>query len=155
MQVWLRDVLSAEPPSPDVKAFWFGIFNPDVDGEVSCGFYVSGPTSDYIPDTLDWACWTAETYLPQGRYAPSHILGVLYRTSQGIEDAGLLGEYTLCLGYVCLVVAEIARSLASDLFLGNAAARPVAVGFDDGDGLLLGNIGQTGWLAIAPPASIG
>jgi len=150
---WLAGVLAAEPPASDVKAYWFGVFNPVVDDEASCEFYVSGATEDYTPDTLDWACWTEETYLPQDRYAPSQVLPALYRTAQGVEDAELLGEYTLCLGYVCLVVMAMARSLEPRLFLSGAAPRRIAVGFDAGDGLLLGTVRQTGWSPADPLAA--
>ena len=149
---WLTGVLADEPPAPNVKAYWFGVFNPVVEDEASCGFYVSGATEDYTPDSLDWACWTEETYLPQDRYAPSQVLPALYRTAQRMEDAELLGEYTLCLGYVCLAVMEMARSLEPRLFLGGAEERPIAAGFDAGDGLLLGLVRETGWSPADPLA---
>lgn len=152
---WLERVLTEEPPGPEVKAFWFGLFNNGVEDGVSCTLYISGPTEEYTPDTLDWACWTDETYLPQGRYAPSPVLHALYRAADGVEDAGLLGEYTLCLGYACLAVAEAARSVKSVLFLGEADERPVAVGFDEGDGLLLGTVTRGGWRQAEPGASLG
>ncbi len=149
---WLAGVLADEPPASDVKAYWFGVYNPVVDDEASCGFYVSGATEDYTPDTLDWACWMEGTYLPQGRYAPSQFLPALYRTAQGVEGAELLGEYTLCLGYVWLAVMAMARSLEPRLFLGSAEERPIAAGFDDGDNILLGTVRKTGWSPAEPPA---
>ena len=155
LRAWLRQVLTEEPPPQGVRAYWFGIFNPVVDEEVSCAFYVSGPTEDYTPDTLDWACWTDETYLPQDRYAPSPVLHALYRAAQGVDGAELLGEYTLCLGYACLAVAEVMRSLDPVLFLGDADERPVAVGFDEGDGLPLGTVTNGGWRQAEPGASSG
>jgi hypothetical protein len=149
---WLVGVLTNDPPPPNVKVYWFGIFNPVIDDEVLCGFYVSGSPKDCTPDTLDWACWTDGTYLPQARYAPSAVLYDIYRAIQNRKGGALLGEYTLCLGYVCLAVAEIVRSLDARLFLGTSEERPVVVGFDDGDSILLGTIRLTGWAPVVPPA---
>jgi len=141
---WLKSVLTKEPPSAKVKAYWFGIFNPIVNDEASCGFYLMGST-EYTPDDFDWACWDDDSYLPKMRYAPSQVLPVIYRTVMSDEDEESLGEYTLCLGYVALVVAEMARSLKPELFLGKANKRVVAVGYDEGDGIVLGVFNKAGW----------
>lgn len=39
---WLKHVLLVESPSGEIKAFWFGLYNPVKDGKVSCGLYISG-----------------------------------------------------------------------------------------------------------------
>ena len=154
LRQWLESVLREEPPGSDVRAYWFGIFNPVIGEQASCAFYISGPTENYTPQTQNWACWTNETYLPEHRYAHSPVLASLYQASQEVVGAGLLGEYVLCLGYVCLTVAELIRSLEPHLFLGSTKQRSVVVGFDDGDDLLLGTIGSNGLFLAAPPVSV-
>ena len=144
LRSWLATLLTREAPAVGVVAYWFGIFNPIVNDTDSCGFYVSGSRERYKPGS-DWACWKPGAYVPQGRYAPSQVLPLLYRTAINVEDPERLGEYTLCLGYVCLVVADLVRYLDPPLLVGKATERTVAVGFDSGDQIFLGSLTSTGW----------
>ncbi len=141
LRLWLEKVLSSEPPSQEVNAFWFGLFNPVLDnGETSCGLYVSGSTSfDPEDETAEWAVPTGDSYLPEGRYAHSRVLGDAYRlvNKNGVAD---IGEYVLCLGYASLAVRTISRSLSPKLLLGRRKSRAIAVGFDSGDFIILDDI---------------
>ncbi len=55
------------------------------------------------------------------------------------------GEYVLCLGFGGLIIKTLAERIAPETWLGNSRARAVAIGFDSGDGILLGSITKTGW----------
>jgi hypothetical protein len=138
LRLWLEKVLSTEPPSQDVNAFWFGLFNPVMEhGETSCGMYVSGSTTfDPEDETGEWAVPSDDSYLPEGRYAPSSVLREVYRlvTKNSVAD---IGEYVLCLGYACLAVRTIIRSVSPKLLLGERESRAIAVGFDSGDFIIL------------------
>jgi hypothetical protein len=137
LREWLVEVLSAEPPANEIKAFWFGLFNPVLnDGRVSCCLYVSGSTRF---DEVDWACWADDSYVPNGRYADSKVLDAIYSLTnkQGVGD---IGEYVLCLGYACLVVKYLCETVPPELLLGSRDKRTVAVGFDAGDGILIGDV---------------
>jgi hypothetical protein len=137
LREWLVEVLSAEPPANEIKAFWFGLFNPVLnDGRVSCCLYVSGSTRF---DEVDWACWADDSYVPNGRYADSKVLDAIYSLTnkQGVGD---IEEYVLCLGYACLVVKYLCETVPPELLLGSRDKRTVAVGFDAGDGILIGDV---------------
>lgn len=146
---WLNQLLTAEPPQNTVKAFWFGLFNPVVKGKTGCGLYAAGADQfDAADDTFDWAC--DPSYFPDGRYAPSRVLNEIYhKVSVAKGSIPSYGEYVLCLGYAGLAVKQLALTLAPSLWLGAKAKRSIAVGFDSGDGILIGSITKRGWTAKA------
>jgi hypothetical protein len=55
------------------------------------------------------------------------------------------GEYVLCLGFGGLIINTLADKIGTETWLGNSKTRAVAIGFDSGDGILLGSITKTGW----------
>jgi hypothetical protein len=130
LRVWLEHVLLSEPPSDDIKGFWFGLFNPVKDGEVSCALYISGSIT--YSDEPGWAVWNDTSYLPKDKYADSIVLHEIYRI---LEKNNMFGdeEYVLCLGYACLAINAIYESAGL-----KRLDRPVAVGFDSGDYIILG-----------------
>ncbi len=122
LKIWLDQTLCNEPPAGNIKAFWFGLYNPVLkNGEVTCRLYISGSTQ-FDPNTIDWACWREDSYVPKGRYAKSRVLRQIYSLVVDTEIEAV-GEYALCLGFAGLAVKHI---------FGNSH-KPVAVGFDSGD----------------------
>src|SRR5205085_8479440 len=100
-----------EPPEIEIDAYWFGIFNPSQDGLESCDLYIAG-SDHFDPDdrTADWA--VNPSYFPVGRYADSVVLAALHQILGSADDnAFTFGDYALCLGYACLVVAEICTAV--------------------------------------------
>src|SRR5215475_5033750 len=137
LREWLVEVLSSEPPANEIKAFWFGLFNPVLDdGRVRCCLYVAGSTRF---DEADWACWADDSYVPDGRYADSKILDEIYSLTNE-KGVGDIGEYVLCLGYACLAVKHLCETIPSELLIGSRDTRAVAVGFDSGDEILIGDV---------------
>lgn len=139
LRVWLAGVLAEQPPSAEVAAYWFGLAHRAGENqEESCQLYLSGSTCfDPADPMCGWACWTDDTYLPEGRYADSPVLRELYRLVKE-TDVALLAEYALCLGYAALAVREACAGIGPHLLLGSRSWRGVAVGFDEGDFLLVG-----------------
>jgi hypothetical protein len=150
LRSWLEHTLTEEPPSPNVKAFWFGLYQAEDEAGPIYVLYLSGSAEVYTPDSLDWACETEESYLPEARYADSRILKTVFRAVQAEPEAVLLAEYMLCMGYACLAIPAIFQSLAPELVLGQAESRTVVTGFDEGDNVLLGQVGKAGWLKSLP-----
>lgn len=146
---WLRQVLESEPPSADIKAYWFGIYNPVVDDEESRGLYVTGSTSPYSAEDADWACWQDDSYIPENRYAPSPALHKIFQAISQDDNLIPFAEFTLILGYSALAVTEAIRSALPALFFGQSTTstgtRQVGLGFDDGDYLFLGTITASGF----------
>jgi hypothetical protein len=123
LRLWLRMVLDDYPPPQEVKAFYFGIFNPLRAGPVSCDMRFSG-SNQYDLANEDWAC--SDSYLPNNNHSNSRVLGEIY-AAVAESDVASFGEYVLCLGYTCLVIKEIFAD----------SPLPVAVGFDEGNLILV------------------
>lgn len=142
---WLRSVLTKEPPPKSINAFWFGLFNPIVEDKATCSLYLAGSRSfDAADETFDWAC--GPDYFPNGRHARSQVLGEIYRNVNKVKGpVSEYGEYVLCLGFGGLIINTLADRISPEIWLGNSEARAVAIGFDSGDGILLGSIMKTGW----------
>ena len=145
LEQWLHSTLIREPPPDNVKAYWFGLFNPVIDGVTTSDMYISGATDcDPSDTTFEWAC--GPSYFPEGRYAQSRILDNLYRS---VDDAPgtipTLGEYVLCLGYCGLALKTLTLQIPRRNWLGEAQIRTFAAGFDSGDGVLLGHLTKEGW----------
>jgi hypothetical protein len=166
---WFRNLLTSEPPPAELNGFWFGLFNPIIRRRPTSCLYLTGSKRFDPQQSLpEWACGPA--YFPEGRYSHSSVLATIYRAvNEAKEDVGGQGEYTLCLGYSCLAVAEWCRGPMRATLLGDAPLRAVAVGFDSGDALpvdvlrrdgvsSLGDVGEAaqaldeaGWLAGTDP----
>ncbi len=150
LRTWFWQVLEAEPPSPNVKGFWFGLFESLEDGVPIYILYVSGSVEEYTSENEGWACWKDDSYLPENRYSNSQILKTLAPVLHSEPDAVELGEYVLCLGYACLAVPLLMQTLSPDLLLGGAERRAVTVGFDEADVNLLGYVTSQGWSSAVP-----
>jgi hypothetical protein len=154
----LKIILAAAPPPQDIRAYWFGIYNPDTEDGPSCALYVSGaPRFDQDDETFDWACPAEDSYLPEDRFLESRVLHELYQILQesglhtfpkpckreglcGGENHCWLGDYVLSLGYSCLAVREICTNLVEDLVSPEGSTITIAVGYDSGDGIVIGSI---------------
>jgi hypothetical protein len=138
LDIWLEEVLKTTPPPSNIKAFWFGLFNPiKDDGQPTSGLYVSGSTTfDPKGYSIELAVWSDDSYLPEGRYAQSAVLDAIY-TSTAASKIAQFAEYTLCWGYACLVVNLLRKKINRRLLNGNMKARGIAAGFDSGDYLIV------------------
>lgn len=138
---WLSEVLRKEPPSSRINAFWFGLYHPTSRGS---DVYVAGSDQfDPSDTTADWA--SAPAWWPGGRYANSRGLFQLFKSLRRFpSEARQFAEWLLLLGYAALSVARLCRVLDADLLLGRRRERAIAVGFDDGDFLVLGSLTRSG-----------
>jgi hypothetical protein len=146
MEAWLKGMLEREPLPQDTKGLFFGLFNPYNDAhQPTADLYVTG-SSLFRADDLrcEWAC--DPQYLPQGRHAKSEVLDAIYRIAydqkEGLQDRA---EYPLCLAYGVLIAKHLLTILAPSIILGEAEEIGVAVGYDDGDCVVLGKVGRSGF----------
>lgn len=81
------------------------------------------------------------------------MLAAIYRIAYGedISDTrerekylGNTAEYPLCLGYGAFAVRELLRQTDASLILGGSQAVGIAVGFDSGDFVILGEFCDDG-----------
>lgn len=143
LQAWLMRAFQQEPPSVVLRGLWFGLSNYlDEDRKPFTDLSMCGSTRfDSNPEDNSWA-GSAEWY-PKDRFAKSTILAELYRLAYD----GRLGndaEYSLCLGYSAFAVSAALNAIAPVLGLESSSEIGIAVGFDDGDFLLLGRLMPTG-----------
>ncbi len=145
LRSWLAGALESEPPPPAIRAFWFGLHQPD---EETTDLYVAG-AKRFDDEGLEWAVRPA--WWPERRYAGSRAIAEIHRAAcrpRGPQDEG---EY-FCLWFAALAVAQLSGELAPHL-LGKARSRHVAAGFDGGDFLVLGKLTGSG-LAPHVPAPV-
>ena len=149
LERWLRNVLTNEPPAPNITAFWFGLYNPATRNTVRTEMYVAG-SNRYAGNAspIDWQC--GPDYWPGDRYAGSRVLAQLYTYAysgrKGLQNDA---EYPLALGYAAFAVAHLCRTLPAPVLLAGAKERAAVVGFDSGDYLTVGDIRQNGFEAAA------
>lgn len=149
---WVEDVFCDEPAAEPLRGLWFGLFNPCPDGRNPVAdVYVCG-SKRFNPDPHDNGWAVGPDWWPDGRYADSAVLADLYRVAyrQGAKVAeqkdalGVDAEYPLALGYAAFAVRELLTRLDPTLFLGESESLGVAVGFDSGDFVLLGELTADG-----------
>lgn len=139
---WLRDLWAQQPPSAAIRGLWFGLFNPLIDEDhASADVRLTGsPSFDGDGQGFEWAMEI--DYDPAGGEARSSILASIYAIAYADESSlGNTAEYSLVFGYTAFAIAHILRSFDVPAALDGAG---VAVGFDSGDGIVLGRLTPTG-----------
>jgi hypothetical protein len=153
---WLQVPFREEPPTVLLRGLWFGLFNPCPDGRTPVAdIYVSG-SERFERNHHDNSWAVGPDWWPEARYASSSLLAEIYRIAyrQGkrvAEQKGCLGndaEYPLCLGYGAFAVREVLAKIERSLILGESDSLGIAVGFDSGDFILLGELTHDGLVAI-------
>lgn len=149
---WIQTLFRKEPPAILLQGLWFGLFNPCPDGRTPVAdIYVCG-SEQFDPDPYDNSWAVDPGWWPHSRYANSTILADIYRIAYGqrarvAEHEKCLGndaEYPLCLGYGAFAIREVLERVEPSLVLGKSDSLGVAVGFDSGDFVLLGELTHSG-----------
>ncbi|HEY5314258.1 MAG TPA: hypothetical protein VIK18_17125 [Pirellulales bacterium] len=144
LEEWIEKPLQLDPPSERQAGLWFGMFNPYVGDEPVADIYISG-SKEFDPDpfTFEWAC--GPDWRPDDRYANSEVMAMIYRIAYAADD-GLKNdaEYPLCLAYGALAIRALLNGLDPALIPATIVGAGVAVGFDSGDGILLGRLTSNG-----------
>lgn len=113
-------------------------------------FDVYGSTS-YDPDdeTFGWA--VDPDYVPSGPSSRSKVLAALYDAAyRADEPLGNIAEYPLALGYTAFAIADVFTRIKT--LSGVAQGAAIAVGFNSGDGLLIGHLMPHGFVPIGHAA---
>lgn len=157
---WVQEPFRDEPPGAPLKGLWFGLFNPCPDGRTPVAdLYVCG-SERFDPDPHDNSWAVDPDWWPDARYANSTVLAGIYRIAhrQGArvaEQKGCLGndaEYPLVLGYGAFAVRDLLGQVDRSMLVGRSERLGVAVGFDSGDFVLLGELTTGGLKPIDPNA---
>lgn len=156
---WVKEPFLQEPPEVPLRGLWFGLCNPCPDGRTPVAdIYVCG-SERFEPNHEDNSWAVAPDWWPEARYASSTLLTEIYRIayrqrSPVAEQKDCLGnyaEYPLCLAYGAFAVREVLAGVDTSLILGESCSLGIAVGFDSGDFILLGELTPNG--LIAPDSS--
>lgn len=153
---WLERPFRHQPHSVPLRGLWFGLFNPCRLPllKPSADIYLCG--SERFHTRLHDNSWAVRPdWWPDARYARSNVLASIYRIAfrrrswwwkreQALADEA---EYALCLGYASFAVRDLLERVPPSHVLGGSKALGVAVGFDDGDFVLIGELTQRG---VAP-----
>jgi hypothetical protein len=147
LYLWFNDILEAEPPTDGIVALWCGLYLTDYGYRL----YLTGTEYfDRDDPKGDWI--VSPAYQPGRRYAPpTTFLRSLSRPALCGRAAADLGEYVLVLGYACLIMTQVVSMSDPRLVVGGAGSRGFAVGFDDGDFVVLGTVTHLGLLPNLPP----
>lgn len=160
---WFEQALREEPYGVAIRGLWFGLYNPCNDeSEYVADIRVSG-SETFTPDPNDceWAC--ESVWRPQSENARSAALANIYRIAYpvGLDDVeqekrlGNDAEYPLCLAYGAFAVRRLLREFDRELLRGSSERIGVAVGFDSGDFLLVGELSSEGLSEIRLPSPEG
>jgi len=144
---WLVPLLTTSPPDQSIVAYYVGLFETALDDRETLLLYLSGSTHFDPADA--YGDWTGDpAYFPEDRYALSAVLDQIYQLLVKADTAGEPGIYVLGLGYPCLVMRDLLAQLDPKLTLGARKSRVVAVGFDEGDLIILGQLTREGWRSL-------
>ena len=143
MREWLENVLTNEPPDIELAGLWFGLFNPVYENdEAVADIYICGGT-EYDEDNMDWAC--DPEYAPDEGYAHSEILKSIYQIAYtSKESLGNDAEYPMCLSYGAFAIKRLLNEINPELLIKGDKDIGLAVGFDDGDYIILGKLFKDG-----------
>lgn len=117
----LSEIVHSDPPGNDIVAIYFGLFEQEVPGNIgqTPQLYVIG-SAVFDPEDSDWACVDDNSWTPAERYFSLPGLAQMDASDwEAVENA--------CADLLTGRQAQISA------LLGTANGRPVALGWDDGD----------------------
>lgn len=142
---WISSVFEREPAPFPIQGLWFGLTNPTENGDVWADMYV-GSVGQYEPtDTeLGWIWKKGKRHYPKNSYANSSSLRNIYEIAYaGSGGLGNDAEWPLCLAFAAFSVRSLLRGQTVGLVASTAPRIGVAVGFDSGDMLKIGELTET------------
>ena len=120
---WLRRKSPRPEGTDTIRAFYFGL------SEDGVALHLDGAADfDAADDTYEWAC--SYVYRSPEDWSGSEVLGAFAHISEVSDGSVPILLYLLCLGYSGLLIQ---RHVPEVLWGIAEPAKPVAVGFDDGD----------------------
>jgi hypothetical protein len=148
---WWSKAMKRRSSRKGLRGLWFGLRNPVRRGKATADLYLCGSRQfSSVDEGADWAA-RAE-WFPQGGDLKSRVLDGIYklaypgrrRASGQSEPLGNKAEYPLCLGYGAFLIKRLIERHDADQILRDSDRVGVAVGFDSGDFILLGEVGSGG-----------
>jgi hypothetical protein len=140
LRSWINRIFTLEPPPSSIDAILFGISDGYSGGVLLTDLELSGWSGFPEPDAvLNRSWWPAS-----GR-AESECFAQIARLTPVLgEEVRRVASYLLPLAVALGSVKDALDGVSYDLVLGGAPERGIAVGFVEGDMLLLGVISNEG-----------
>jgi hypothetical protein len=148
LREWIEKPFRLEPSKKKLKGLWFGLFNPVYERDPVADIYVCGSTR-FDPSPVDNSWAVGPDWWPENRYARSSVLARVYKIAYRKDGLGNNADYPLCLAYGGLSVRELLRACEPSMILGSSGSLGVAVGFDSGDFVLVGEMTRQGLVALS------
>ncbi|MDX2200499.1 MAG: hypothetical protein SF069_16210 [Phycisphaerae bacterium] len=154
---WIEKPFRDEPPKAPPRGLWFGLIQRRSDDDTTIAdLHVAG-SERFNADVHDNGWAVRPEWCPKSRSAESAVLAAIYRIAyrqneHSASQPDCLGndaEYSLCLGYAAFAVRALLAQVEPSLLLGRSQSLGVAVGFNDGDFVLLGRLTPSGLVPIA------
>ena len=151
LRPWIPGVFKKSPAPFVIRGLLVCLCNPsDSSRRVWADMYV-GAVADYDPEDeeeLNWVFNSSQSHYPEEGFAHSqslrriHEIGYASKTGLG-NDA----EWPLCLAFAAFAVRSLLRKQTRECVKTRAPRVGVAVGFDSGDMLKIGELTETGFVA--------
>ena len=144
---WIETVFKKQPAPFAIRGLWFGLYNPSDGVKAWADMYVDS-MAQYDPDDeeLSWL-WTGVRQNTANADAHSACLRNIYEIGYtGASGLGNDAEWPLCLAFAAFAVRALLRGQSTRLVASTASRIGVAVGFDSGDMLKIGELTETGFV---------
>lgn len=147
----LQSGVAAAPPPKTPGGIYFGLFLPGrADGSIVADFYLAA-TDEHDPADAECHWVSSLDYFPPDAQAQSQVLERIYRLLPSLpEVVRTTAEDVLCLGYTGFVVVQALNAPAFRAWCAVGRVIPVAIGWDSGDVLRIGELTAEGFRAPAP-----
>lgn len=145
---WVGEVFEREPALFTIQGLWFGVCNPTYRGEVWADMHVAA-LGQYAPDDeeLGWLWEEGKRHYPDNAYAHSSSLRSIYEIGYDAADSlGNDAQWPLCLAFAAFSAHSLLRGQTTRLVASSAPRIGVAVGFDGGDMLKIGELTESGFV---------
>jgi hypothetical protein len=144
---WIAGVFERQPAPFPIQGLWIGLFNPSKGGKVWADMYV-GSVAEYAADDeeLGWL-WKGKRHYPENADANSASLRSIHQIGYDAKDGlGNNAEWPLCLAFGAFAVRSLLQGKSPRLVVSTAPRIGVAVGFDSGDMLKVGELTDKGFV---------
>jgi hypothetical protein len=150
LQSWIPDIIKKTPAPFAIQGLWIGLNNPCESKKVWADMYVEALSLyDSKDEELEWLWKGGSKHYPDDAYAHSASLKNIYQIAYGSKEGlGNNAEWPLCLAFAAFAVRSLLNAQTPKLVGSNAKKIGVAVGFDSGDMLKIGELTEDGFAVV-------
>lgn len=148
LRCWLEGLLASQPPPDHIDGLRLELSHVVRGGGLSMDVHLCGTRSD--PHDVRWPLGPSSWDPDDGSHACSEVTDRIHRLSGRLPHA----EYLLCLAYVGLAARVLASTVDERLLCREREWRALAVGYDDGGGIVVGTLAKAGARSWTPTVEL-